>query len=1402
MRKNTFFAALMAFAALVATADTVLTFSPCAETAQTSNSIPTDVSSPADGDYTWEAWFKPSNLNLGENRMVAQTGWAWNVPGRLMLAVRKHKNNPGALANKPILDVFFNNNSTVRLLGQTEITAGWHHAALVRQGTTLSIYLDGVFEASTNNYTVATPSGADTAPFLIGPAFYGSLAEVRLWNVARTAAEIAASKDKRLAGTEDHLIGYWPLDEGGTSVEPVNKVTGIAATNVTIDVAGVSRTVGYNQGEGLGAAAYEDDAGLALTPVPAAGMVYTTTAAGGKWSEIAWTPSTPVSGTGARIVLAGAGAFENDLGTFSLNALTFSATASLSGDGLVFAASDGENPTLATTGAVTNDVNVAMRLDAPLTWTGDNTAGSMRLNGALSGTGDLIHDPTEINIIDYINGDNSAWSGNIDQRLSFIVISNSVNLGTGTYYCTNETCRVKGRDTLRIYGNNTITNRFYLGSEGGGGAGARVDIFGVTTFTEPFGVYNTRVGILDVTTFEGGIYNWSGNGGNNAVFQSGTGNAAKGVVHINGPLNIRGVLYCNALETSNNKLKIFLHSPTNVFAGFLGIRGGVLSMGGEGCYPTNAYFGGQTMTYSWSFLGGVLDLNGYSQVLGYHVGYADSLTNSSFKIRNSVAATVPTVRVMQTADNLTSPLVTEGPMHFIKDGAKLLAITNSFGVGGTLEVAAGTLRLTAPSEGRLADTVSVREGAMLDLGGNTFACGLLVLNGGTVYNGTLAVDEAGLGDGTMAAALVGADIAVTGAVAYAASVSASKTLSTNGLVFYMPFDDPATYLTDEGPDKVVFGRTVSSGTVACDMAEKRFGEGALRLNGSTQLAPTGGNLISGTTFPASVPHGNAPYTVAIYYKINPSVANTVEVSMLGYGTDAATRCNNYSFNKAVTINGIAYNAHTVINHWYHSADLWLPLGHNVSRKDGNWHSLVTTWDGAIFRTYDDGMEVTPIPKNAANRTVTTPPNVGTTLFILGAQIRKQCTWNGWLDEIAIFDRAISADEALAYHLNGVKGGTAPTQALAVAAGATATVGNTLTNGLAFYMPFESEETFLTDEGPDKVTLSCQTTVKHTTLGTATCDTFEKRFGRGALRLDGKSPLVPVGGTFPPHVPTGAAAYTFACAFKAADTSTGRGLIGYGDRANNKGNNYAWNNATLLNNYYWNCDMRPKFASSVLNGEWHTLVATWDGNGVWRFWVDGAEPVSYDMNRTTYPNVQTAFFWVGATLNGNAWNGWIDELAIWNRALTEEEALAYNVRGIGGGATYDDSARIEVAPGGTLKTAGDFSLAGTLAAAGTVDGDLTLADGATVEEQAGGAPTVTGKVTIEGTGAFVPRAYPTSAGTEWTILTALGGFAAGADGHARTWTVPGLANTFLASGTASGTTFKMLAYPRGTVILFR
>jgi hypothetical protein len=41
----------------------------------------------------------------------------------------------------------------------------------------------------------------------------GKMADVRIWNKARTQAEIQADMSKRLTGQEPSLVGYWPLNE-------------------------------------------------------------------------------------------------------------------------------------------------------------------------------------------------------------------------------------------------------------------------------------------------------------------------------------------------------------------------------------------------------------------------------------------------------------------------------------------------------------------------------------------------------------------------------------------------------------------------------------------------------------------------------------------------------------------------------------------------------------------------------------------------------------------------------------------------------------------------------------------------------------------------------------------------------------------------------------------------------------------------------------------------------------------------------------------------------------------------------------------------------------------------------------------------------------------------------------
>ena len=43
--------------------------------------------------------------------------------------------------------------------------------------------------------------------------FHGKIADVRIWNKARTSAEIQADMSKRLTGKEPSLVGYWPLNE-------------------------------------------------------------------------------------------------------------------------------------------------------------------------------------------------------------------------------------------------------------------------------------------------------------------------------------------------------------------------------------------------------------------------------------------------------------------------------------------------------------------------------------------------------------------------------------------------------------------------------------------------------------------------------------------------------------------------------------------------------------------------------------------------------------------------------------------------------------------------------------------------------------------------------------------------------------------------------------------------------------------------------------------------------------------------------------------------------------------------------------------------------------------------------------------------------------------------------------
>jgi hypothetical protein len=159
-------------------------------------------------DFTVEGW-----VNLG----VTQT--APNYP-----ALISHR-----MANQIISGffVFFNGGKlAVQMGGSNNAAVGpdlrdnqCHHVAVTRSGSNISLYVDGTLAGTNTNggYNVTTTDyviiGNDAADSFNDP-INGKVMEVRMWNVARTIAQIQATKNTQLAGNETGLVGYWRLDDG------------------------------------------------------------------------------------------------------------------------------------------------------------------------------------------------------------------------------------------------------------------------------------------------------------------------------------------------------------------------------------------------------------------------------------------------------------------------------------------------------------------------------------------------------------------------------------------------------------------------------------------------------------------------------------------------------------------------------------------------------------------------------------------------------------------------------------------------------------------------------------------------------------------------------------------------------------------------------------------------------------------------------------------------------------------------------------------------------------------------------------------------------------------------------------------------------------------------------------
>ncbi len=126
----------------------------------------------------------------------------------------------------------------------------WTHVAAVMDGTSTRIYLNGTLSAS--GTALGPPPAPAAVPFSVGLGlradggvnyhpFEGYARQVRLWSIARTAAQIAAAAGEASPSDPVGLVGAWPLDDPPES----RVIRDLSGGNRALTTAGLSsiRTV-------------------------------------------------------------------------------------------------------------------------------------------------------------------------------------------------------------------------------------------------------------------------------------------------------------------------------------------------------------------------------------------------------------------------------------------------------------------------------------------------------------------------------------------------------------------------------------------------------------------------------------------------------------------------------------------------------------------------------------------------------------------------------------------------------------------------------------------------------------------------------------------------------------------------------------------------------------------------------------------------------------------------------------------------------------------------------------------------------------------------------------------------------------------------------------------------------
>ena len=168
------------------------------------------------GDFTLECWVKLSAYS-DRAELVSYSDAAHNTYVSLYVAV------DSSGLHCPAVEIS-TESGTTKLVSDFDLSTNeWRHLAFTLSGTNGALYVSGTLVKQQEMGTL--PHGVtyeenrigQSALSAGGQSLLGGLAEVRLWSAVRGSEELAADQSIRLTGTEQGLLSYWPLNEGGGS---------------------------------------------------------------------------------------------------------------------------------------------------------------------------------------------------------------------------------------------------------------------------------------------------------------------------------------------------------------------------------------------------------------------------------------------------------------------------------------------------------------------------------------------------------------------------------------------------------------------------------------------------------------------------------------------------------------------------------------------------------------------------------------------------------------------------------------------------------------------------------------------------------------------------------------------------------------------------------------------------------------------------------------------------------------------------------------------------------------------------------------------------------------------------------------------------------------------------------